>query len=94
MTEHKAFFNTKLALAFSVIGKKEIKKIIRQHTVLKSNENIKKEDEVYLKKEQIKRKYIPSPEKETYKDIRIDIIKNEYIVIVKEEYSSQDNKYN
>ena len=95
VTKHKAFFNTELSLACSVMDKKVIQNIIEQHSVFKSNDNIKKEDNEYLKEEQIKQEHINSLEKETYKDIKIDAFKGEYIedenVVVKEEHTFRDN---
>ena len=74
------------------MDKKVIQNIIKQHSFLKSNENIKKEDKVYLNEEQIKQEHM---EKETYKDIKIDAFKGEYIedenFVVKEEHTFQEN---
>ena len=93
ITQHKAFFNLELSIACSVMDEKESKSVVRQYIDLKFIDNIKKEDEVFLKEDQLKQENIVSMEEETYNANNSDIFKGEYMedkdIIVKEEDTTQ-----
>ena len=95
-TKHKALFNMELSLACSLMGEKESQNIIRQHVVLQSFTNLKKEDAVFLKEDHIKQGNFVTMEEETSIDNKSDILEGEYIevedVVVKDEAPTQANK--
>ena len=95
ITQHKAFFNMELSLACSLMDANESQTIVKQHVFLKSNTNIKQEDEILLTEKQIKQESEVSVKDETNFDIKNENGEGEYIevddVLVKEEATYQDN---
>ena len=55
ITQHKAFFSMEMFLAYALMDEKESQNIIGQHVFPKSYTHTKKEEEVCIKEEDIKK---------------------------------------